>query len=253
MELTILKNSLLAASLVSLISLVGILMVGLSQKKIKNIIFFLVSFSAGSLMGGAFFHLIPEAIELSSQDKIIDVFKLVTGGFITFYIMERVLRWRHCHSLEKECEIHHFIGYQNLLGDGLHNFIDGLIIFTAFSVNNVLGLATTISIILHEIPQEIGDFGVLIYSGFSKKKALFFNFISAVLAILGVLAGFLLSEKINHLINFLIPFAAGGFIYIAASDLIPEIHREKDFKKSLLAFIFFVIALVLMFSFVETK
>lgn len=253
MELAAFKNSLLAAFFVSLVSLVGIFIVSLSQKKTKNLVFFLVSFSAGSLMGGAFFHLIPQAIELNSQAGAVEVFKLVAGGFIVFYVMERILRWRHCHNLEKECEVHHFIGYQNLLGDGLHNFIDGLIIFAAFSVNQSLGLAATISIILHEIPQEIGDFGVLIYSGFSKKKALFFNFLSAVLAVLGVLAGFFFSGTTEQLAKFLIPFAAGGFIYIAASDLIPEIHREKNLKKSFLAFGFFLMALYLMLCFVKLE
>ena len=159
--------------------------------------------------------------------------------------MERILRWHHCH--EPGCEIHkRHLGYLNLIGDGIHNLLDGLIIFSAFYTSPALGLPVLISLALHEIPQEIGDYGVLLYAGFKKSQALFYNFISALSAVVGVIIGYLLINQMSNLNNFILPFAAGGFIYIAASDLIPELHKETNLKKSLIFFIFFIIALVLM-------
>jgi len=134
----------------------------------------------------------------------------------------------------------------NLIGDAVHNFIDGIIIAVSFLVNINMGIVSTIAIIAHEIPQEIGDFGVLIYGGFTKTKALFFNFLSALTAIVGALFGYFLSTSIEEVIPFMLPFAAGGFIYIAASDLIPELHKEPDLKKAFASFCFFVIGIILM-------
>jgi zinc and cadmium transporter len=231
-----------AAVVASLVSLVGVGFLGLAEKKQKRWLFGLISFSAGSLLGGAFLHLLPEALEES--DSIQQVFQLALGGFILFFVLERVLLWHHCH--EEHCEIHHLLGYQNLVGDGLHNFIDGLVLIAAFSVSTELGLVATLAVVLHEVPQEIGDFAVLLYSGFSRTKAVVFNLISASLALLGVLAGFFLLDKIPQLVAILLPLAAGGFIYIAAADLIPELHREKSLKKSLTALGLFLLALVVM-------
>lgn len=233
--------SLLAALSVSAISLVGILIIGISKKKLEAVLFYLVSFSAGSLLGGAFFHLLPEALE---GTEALDVFKVVLVGFLLFFILERILRWHHCHKMD--CDTHKILGYQNLAGDGVHNFIDGLIIISAFFVDISLGFAVTLSVILHEIPQEIGDFGVLLYSGFSKTKAIIFNLLSALFSIAGVLVGFVLITRIESVVSLLLPFAAGGFMYIAASDLIPELHREKNVKKSLIASILFALAILFM-------
>ena len=135
----------------------------------------------------------------------------------------------------------------NLIGDGIHNFIDGLIIAASFVINFPLGIATTIAVIAHEIPQELGDFGVLVYGGFTKLKALFFNFLTALTAILGAVIGFFLAGSVEGFVPFLIPFAAGGFIYIAASDLVPELHKEADLKKSILSFIFFLLGIIFMY------
>ncbi len=235
--------SLISVFLVSLLSILGIIFfVFLSKKDLQKVTFLAVSFSAGGLLGGAFFHLIPEALESQNSRS---VFALVFVGFSIFYIMERFLLWHHCHK--ENCQTHKILGYQNLFGDGIHNFIDGLIIVSSFSVDTTLGMAVTISVILHEIPQEIGDFGVLLYSGFSKKKAIFFNFLSALLAFLGVIVGYFLIGKIENLVEIMLPLAGGGFIYIASADLIPELHREKNIWKSLGAFLLFVSAIGLMF------
>ena len=232
--------ALLAALAVSAVSLIGILIAG-KHKRLNDILFLLVSFSAGSLLGGAFFHLLPESLESAGS---LDVFKLVLMGFVVFYLLERVLRWHHCHKMD--CDEHKVLGYQNLVGDGVHNFIDGLIIVSAFSVSLPLGIAVTVSVVLHEIPQEIGEFGVLLYSGFSKTKAVMFNLLSAFLAVAGVLVGYLLITSVNSIVSLLLPFAAGGFMYIAATDLVPELHREKNIAKSLMAFMVFMIAIVFM-------
>ncbi len=231
-----------AALVASLVSLVGVVFLGLAQKRQKRWLFGLISFSAGALLGGAFLHLLPEALEELESAQA--VFRLALGGFVLFFLLERVLLWHHCH--EDHCETHRLLGYQNLVGDGLHNFLDGLVLLAAFSVNIEVGLAATLAVVLHEIPQEIGDFAVLLYSGFSRVKAIVFNLISASLAILGVIVGFFLLDRIPHLVGFLLPIAAGGFIYIAAADLIPELHREKSLQKSLSAFGLFLVALVVM-------
>jgi zinc and cadmium transporter len=157
--------------------------------------------------------------------------------------MERYRYWRHCH--EGGCEIHAF-SYLNLVGDGLHNFIDGIAIAAAFIVSRNLGLVTTVAIILHEIPQELSDFGVLVYGGFSKKKALFYNFVSALTAMLGAVTGYFISGLALGSLNFILPLTAGGFIYIAASDLIPQIHKEKDLERSSWAFVAFLLGIILM-------
>ena len=161
--------------------------------------------------------------------------------------MERVLHWNHCHN-HGDCEVHTF-SYMSLIGDGIHNFIDGLIIAASFIVSIPLGFLTSLAVIAHEIPQEISDFSILIYGGFSKKKALFFNFLSALTAVLGVLVGFVLSSSVENFVMYLLPIAAGGFIYIGASDLVPELHKEKDLKKSILSFGFFILGIVIMYLF----
>lgn len=233
--------ALIATFLISLISLIGVITLIIKEKLLQKILFFFISFSAGSLMGGAFFHLIPESLE---NNIALNVFQSIILGFIIFFILEKILHWHHCRN--NRCDKHKLLGFQNLAGDTLHNFIDGLIIVAAFSISPNLGIATTVSVALHEIPQEISDFGVLLYSGFSKTKAIIYNLLSAFFAILGALIGYLLILNTDQITQFLIPIAAGGFIYIAASDLIPEINKEENLFKSFLSLIFFVLALFIM-------
>lgn len=199
-------------------------------------------------MGGAFIHLIPEALENMEQTgrPTETVFIAVLVGFALFFILERVLHWHHCHKNGEHCDVHPFT-YLNLIGDGFHNFIDGVVIVAAFSLNTKLGMATTLGVIMHEIPQEFSDFGVLIYGGFTKAKALIFNFISAIFAVLGAVCGYALVYVVQGMIPLLVGLTAGGFIYIAASDLIPELHKESKFSKSFIAFIFFFVGIAMMF------
>jgi zinc and cadmium transporter len=231
---------LLATFIVSLISFVGVLTLALKDKILSKILLVLIGLSAGALMGGAFLHLLPEAVENNSG---LDVYLVVIIGFILFFLIEKVLHWRHCHK--GECDVHTF-RYMNLIGDSIHNFIDGLIMAASFVVSVPLGITTTIAIATHEIPQEIGDFAVLIYGGFSKRRAIMLNFVVALTAVLGGIVGYFVSNLIEDIVLFILPFAAGGFIYIAATDLVPEIRKELDMKKYMATLFVFICGILIM-------
>jgi zinc and cadmium transporter len=234
----------LSVILVSLISLIGIFFIFLNKKTLNKLILFLVAVSVGSLLGGAFLHLIPEII--STSGFTLTVSFLVLGGIILFFVIENFIRWRHCHNTD--CAIHtHHIAPMNLIGDGFHNLIDGLIISASYFVSIPLGIATTLAVIIHEIPQEIGDFGVLLYSGYSKKKALIFNFLSAIVALVGAIIGIIFSEKSTIFSYIVIPIAVGGFLYIAGSDLIPEIHKQQEKTFSFRNLIGIILGILIMY------
>lgn len=216
-----------AVTTVSLISFMGILFIGLKEAFLRRILMALVGFASGSLIGGAFFHLLPEASVKTGQD----MWQHVVTGIVFFFVMEKFLYWRHCH--DGKCPVHIF-AYLNLIGDGLHNLTDGIVIAASFLVSHSLGFATTLAVIFHEIPQEIGDFGILIYGGFGKKRALTYNFVSALTAVIGSLIAYYSASYIQGVEQFLLPFAAGGFIYIAATDLMPELHKRTQAKESLI-------------------
>jgi zinc and cadmium transporter len=230
----------LATFIVSLISFVGVVTLALNDKILNKILLILIGLSAGALMGGAFLHLLPEAVEKSTG---LDVYLFVLIGFILFFLIEKVLHWRHCHK--GECDVHTF-HYMNLVGDSIHNFIDGLIMAASFVVSIPLGITTTIAIATHEIPQEIGDFGVLLYGGFSKKRAIMLNFVVALTAVIGGIVGYFVSNLIENIVVFILPFAAGGFIYIAATDLVPEIRKELDMKKYMATLFVFICGILIM-------
>ncbi len=227
---------------ISLIAFIGAFTLMLKEKILNKILLVLVALAAGALMGGAFLHLIPEAVQMSAAN---DIYLYVLVGFILFFLVEKIFHWHHCH--EGKCKIHTF-AYMNLFGEAVHNFIDGLIMAASFAVNIQFGLVTTLAIALHEIPQEIGDFGVLVYGGYNKTKALLLNFLVALTVVLGGIIGYFVSSAMADSINFIVPFAAGGFIYIAAADLIPEIRKEISVKKSLAIFIMFLIGIIIMLA-----
>ena len=228
---------LISTFLVSIISMIGVLLLVIKDNVLKKTTLVLVSFASGTLLGGAFLHLIPESF--STLDE--SIFIAIVLGIVVFFLLEKSL-WRHCH--ERECPIHPF-AYLNLLGDGIHNFIDGVAIAASFLSAESLGIITTVAVIMHEVPQELGDFGVLIYGGISKAKALLFNFISAVLAILGALATYFFISYLPN-INLILAFSAGGFIYIATTDLIPELHKETNTVNSIVEIVFLLLGIVLM-------
>jgi len=227
--------------LLSALSLVGVFTLALRHSLLEKILMFMVSLSAGTLIGGAFLHLLPEALQLADA---MNVFLLLIGGFSLFFFIEKVLHWQHCH--EDHCETHTF-AYMNLMGDFIHNFIDGLIVASTFVINIPLGISTTIALATHEIPQEIGDFGVLLYGGFSKSRALFMNFLTGLSCVLGGIVGYLFSTSFESFSSLLLPIAAGGFIYIAASDLIPEIRKERNIKKVIINFGIFLLGILIMY------
>lgn len=190
---------------------------------------FLVSLSAGTLLGDSFIHLMPEAVKERGSDM--KIWLWLIAGIIIFFILEKIIHWRHCH-IPTSNEHQHHLGLMNIAGDALHNMIDGMLIAGSFLINIQLGITTTIAVIAHEIPQEIGDFGVLIYAGYSRAKALMLNFLIALTSALGALLTIAASSHIENLSTYIIPFTAGGFIYIATADLIPELNKETKISKS---------------------
>jgi len=232
--------------LVSLLSLVGLAFVSVDEAKLKRIIFFMVSLAVGGLFGDAFIHLLPESFERLASKLQASV--LVLAGIFAFFALEKFLLWRHQHVLESDHAIHP-VGYMNLLADGAHNFIDGAIIGASYVVSLHVGIATTLAVIFHEIPHELGNFFVLLYAGFTKRKALFFNFISAVFAILGTVLSVLVGSRVGDFSSVMLPLAAGGFIYIAGSDLVPELNKESTLGKSLVQMVAIGLGVGLMLIF----
>jgi len=229
----------LSSLFISFISFVGIISLAAKDEILDKLLLYLVGFSAGALIGGAFVHLLPEAVERSTD---LNIFLALSFGFFLFFLLEKIV-WRHCHK--RECQVHPF-GFMNLIGDGVHNFIDGLVIAASFLSGIELGIATSLAVAFHEVPQEIGDFGVLIYAGLKKSKAFILNFITATMVIIGGIVGYYLSSLIGGSMIYVLPFTAGGFIYIAASDLIPELHKEVNPRKSLGSFAIFLLGFMFM-------
>lgn len=242
--MTVWFYTILSIVAVSLISLIGILTISISVEKLKKIVLLLVSFSAGALLGDTFIHLIPEVV--AEHGFSIDISIMILAGIASFFVIEKIVHWRHCHLPTTKAHAHSF-AITNLIGDGVHNFIDGTIIAASYLVSIPVGIATTIAVVIHEIPQEIGDFGVLLHGGFSRARALFYNLITGITAVFGGVATLLVSNYISDLTLYLVPFAAGGFIYIASTDLIPELHKEVALSKSLMQFISFVSGIIIMY------
>lgn len=211
--------------LISLISFVGVFGVSFNQKRFMQALAFLIPLAVGALLGDAFFHLIPESFEEAANPSQISLFIIL--GIVSFFFLEKIVRHHH-HSAEEiqsEDDGAKHLGKLILASDGVHNFIDGVVIGASYLAGIEIGIATTLAVILHEIPQEIGDFGVLIYSGYKRATALFYNFVSALAAVLGALVVIIFGSFPEALIQGVVPFAAGIFIYIASSDLVPELHK----------------------------
>ena len=227
--------------IVSLISFIGIFTLSLKEEILRKYIFIFISVAVGALLGDALIHLIPEALENSANGTLTSV--LVITGILLFFILEKFLHWHH-HGEDKDDHLIHPVGKLVLFSDGIHNFMDGMIIGASFMVSIPVGLATTLAVVLHEIPQEIGDFAVLLHSGYTKKRALWLNFLSALTAIAGAVVLFGLGEVAQASASWFLPIASGGFIYIAVADLIPELQKTKEMRHSLVQ-IFAVIVGVL--------
>ena len=231
---------LIAVLVVSLISLIGIMF---TQRALEKYGFWLVSFAAGVLLATAFFDMLPEAFELKPGDGMI--FAYVLAGIAFFFMVEKLFYWYHCHGGECKAKVKMFT-YMNLFGDTIHNFIDGVIIAATFVADVRLGVITSLAVVFHEIPQEMSDFSMLVYGGFSKMKAIGYNFLVALTAVLGAVVTYFVSVTVNTTV-FLIPFAAGGFIYIASADLIPELHKEHRIKPSMVEFALFLLGIIVIY------
>lgn len=229
--------------LVSFLSLFGILFLSFSPRFVEKITLFLVSLSAGTLLGDSFLHLLPEAAADNGVSLRMWLWLII--GLVSFFVLEKIVHWRHCHIQTGPQHPHH-LGVMNLVGDCLHNFFDGIIIAGSFLAGIPLGIATLIAVIAHEIPQEIGDFGVLLYAGYSRRRALFLNFVTALTAVFGAVIAILLGARINGFSNLIIPFTAGGFIYIATADLIPELKKETAIHKSVYQLVSIIIGVLIM-------
>jgi zinc and cadmium transporter len=228
---------------VSLLSFLGIITIVLPGRNPNRLISLLVSFAVGGLLGDAFIHLLPDAFKKISSPTIIALWILT--GMLMFFVLEKVLRWRHSHVPESEPHIHPVV-MMNLIGDAVHNLIDGMVIGATYIFSIPLGISTTLAVVLHEIPHELGNFGVLIHGGLTVKKALIYNFFSALTAVVGTILSLVIGPHIQGYTTALLPITAGGFIYIAASDLIPELQHDVKVGKSLLQFTFILLGIGIM-------
>lgn len=236
--------TILSVLLVSLISFAGALILVIRQASIKRFLLFMVSFAAGAMLGDIFIHLLPELIEEGYFNLTTSVF--ILAGILIFFILEKILHWRHCH-LSAAKDHTHPLAFMNLVGDAAHNFIDGMLIAGSYMLSVPVGIATTLAVILHEIPQEMGDFGVLLHSGMKTRKAVLFNFLSALSAMAGALVILGLGISTEGLTGVIIPLTIGGFLYIANADLIPELHKDVGLKNSLCQLISFLAGIGVMF------
>lgn len=237
---------------VSLISFIGALTLALSARILQKILLGLVSLAAGTMLGAVFFDLLPESLELLGAANINSVLAFTLAGIISFFVIEKFIYWHHHHYHHysehpeaKDKKIRSF-AYLNLIGDGVHNFFDGVIIAVSFVVSPQLGFVTTLAVALHEIPQEIGDFGLLIYGGFTKSRALFFNFLSALAAIAGAVMAFYFAAA--EAIGFVLPFVAGGFLYIALTDLLPELSHDAKAASSIVQLAMISVGIAIMWQ-----
>jgi zinc and cadmium transporter len=228
---------------VSALSFAGAAALLWERAKIERSLLFLVSFAVGSLFGAAFLHLLPEAFARLGGGSRTPF--LVIAGLLAFFALEKFIRWRHCHVPAEEGHVHP-MAVMNLVGDAAHNLVDGVLIGAAYGASVPAGLATTLAVMLHEIPQEIGDLGVLLRGGFPARRALLFNFFSSLAAFAGAAFSLVLGPRIDGYAAAMLPLTAGGFLYVAGSDLIPELHHEVEASRSLVQMAAIVLGVAVM-------
>jgi zinc and cadmium transporter len=223
----------------SALALSGSLTLLLPEDRFRRVVPPLVALAAGTLIGGALFHMLPEAVAAMGNE--LELYVWLVAGFVGFFVLEQFLHWHHCHRAVHD---HGPMGHLILVADGVHNFVGGLAVGAAFLVDVRLGIVTWLAAAAHEVPQELGDFGILVHSGWSKRGALLFNFLSALTFLVGGWLAYALSGRVD--VTWLVPFAAGNFLYIAAADLIPEITRDPEAHIKALLTASFLVGLALL-------
>lgn len=229
-ELSTLTYILFATFIGSVGALIGGLILLAREKFAVGISHFLASFAAGILLGAAFFELLPEAVH-EGEEVGIDIFPWALAGIVIFFLIERTIHWFHHHE-----NIHEHDRESKstlpliIISDTMHNFIDGVVIAATFMASPSLGIATTLAVFAHEVPQEIGDFGLMLHKGLARKKIIIVNIISAAVSVIGALGTYMLGNILEGFLPALLALTAGFFIYISLSDLMPEIHHEKKRK-----------------------
>ncbi|MGA7304176.1 MAG: ZIP family metal transporter [Rhodothermales bacterium] len=222
--------TLISAGLVTISSLAGAFVMVVKPEKLDRIISHMISFAVGALLGGAFLHLIPRAFEHDAVGS--DTPLYIVGGIMAFFVLERFLHVHHEHHLEGEAQPVKPIVAMSIIGGTMHNTVDGMIVAASYAVSVEAGIVTTAAILLHQIPQEIGDFGILVHGGLTPFKALLYNLGSGGGAIVGAVIGILVGSVTSDFAPIIVALTAGSFIYIAASDLIPELRRSPGHKAS---------------------
>ncbi len=230
-----------SVAVVSLISLLGVFALGMSESFLAKALHYLISFSAGALLGDVFIHVIPEMSEAGFTPQT-GIYFIV--GIVIFFLLEKYILWHHSHGEHDESL--HSATYLTIAGDALHNFLDGLVIAASFLVSLPLGIAATVAVVFHEIPQEIGQFAILIHGGWSKGKALLYNFISALTSFIGAAFVLVFARQLEGAPTFLLALAAASFIYIAMADIIPQLHKERSPSKSFWQIIAFIVGVIVM-------
>jgi zinc and cadmium transporter len=228
-----------SGALMSAIALIGSVTVVLSERSFKTLVLPMVSLAAGSLLGGALFHMLPESVDAIGNTLVL--YTWLAAGILSFFVLEQYLHWHHCHQ---PLSRHRPLGHMILVADGLHNLIGGLAVGSAFALDTRLGIVTWFVAAAHEVPQELGDFGILIHSGWDRRQALVFNVLSALTFLAGSLIAYGLAERVD--VGFLVPFAAGNFVYIATADLLPELTASRVLRDKLVHTLGFVIGLGLL-------
>lgn len=244
----------LAGAGMVVVSLVGVVTLSLPRHRFDALVLPLVALAAGSLLGGALFHMLPTAIDRLGNDR--STYGLLALGALTFLVLEQFLHWHHCHKSLTEHDMpcaggagggqgRRPVGHLVLLADGLHNLLGGLAVGGVFVLDVRLGFVAWIVAVAHEVPQELGDFGLLVHSGWSKGKALAFNVLSASTFLIGGLLAWAVSGGLD--VTGLVPFAAGNFLYIAMADLVPQLTAQHERKAKLVQTLTFVVGLALMY------
>ena len=226
----------------SVLALVGSVTLLLAEDTLRRLLKPLVALAAGTLLGGALFHMLPEGVEAMGPG--ISPYVWTAAGFVSLFLLEQFLHWHHCHRPPAEHK--QPVTYMILAADGVHNFVGGLAVGAAFGVDVGLGISTFLAAAAHEIPQELGDFGVLLHGGWKKSQALLFNFLSALTFLAGGLVAYWASDTFDT--RALLPFAAGNFLYLGASDLVPEVNKHHDVKSNLAHFSAFLVGLLLLLA-----